>query len=134
MHLVHVSCFIALSCLLRKADAIFETFECIGCQPDVKVIFKYQICHTMLPSRIRKKGEECIKKLTKSTDLFEQWSQICSSRDMFYQIYLCTDILEGGPGGEEEQEEKKRMLKYISCVYKLKERFCLNAIKRYIRI
>ncbi|GFV80295.1 hypothetical protein TNCV_4956981 [Trichonephila clavipes] len=53
--------------------------------------------------KIRKKGEGCIKKLTKSTDLFEQWSQICSSRDLFYQIYLCTDILEGGPGGEEEQ-------------------------------
>ncbi|CAL1274956.1 unnamed protein product [Larinioides sclopetarius] len=80
----------------------------------------------MLPSRIKSKGEQCIKNVTQTSNLREQWMKICSSKDLFYMVFLCTDIVKGAPTGAKGQKEKKDMLKYVACIYKLKEKHCVH--------
>ncbi|GFT40467.1 hypothetical protein NPIL_596441 [Nephila pilipes] len=140
-----------LNCLMSNAEKKFARLKersiklispmrvrfyhvCGNREADMNIVLKYRfLCHNLLPTRILEKGEECIKKVTNLTNMIEQWIKICSSRDLFYQIYLCVDITGGGPGGEEEKEEKLKMLKYLDCVYGIKDKYCLSVIHKYIQ-
>ncbi|KAF8766464.1 hypothetical protein HNY73_019523 [Argiope bruennichi] len=99
--------------LLKGAETVFEIIECIGCRSDRQIIESYFKCHMMLPTRIKHNGEACIKNVTQTSDLREQWMKICSSKDLFYLVYICTDVSKGAPGGAKEQKEKQQVLQYI---------------------
>ncbi|CAL1274957.1 unnamed protein product [Larinioides sclopetarius] len=74
---------------------------------DKQIVESYFKCHIMLPSRIKSKGEQCIKNVTQTSNLREQWMKICSSKDLFYMVFLCTDIVKGAPTGAKGQNSLK---------------------------
>ncbi|KAG8195726.1 hypothetical protein JTE90_002987 [Oedothorax gibbosus] len=76
---------------------MFQAFECIGCSFDSKIFNKYKKCHGLLPTRILISGQNCIKKITKTSNIIEQWMDICSDRNKFLEVFLCTNGPRGSP-------------------------------------